>query len=366
MTMKINPLNYEYYFLMYIDNELSVQEEADLVEFITMYPNFAKELQDLQKTKINPTEIIFENKLSLYKISKQDINCISYLDNEMSPSERNAFEKSLANNPILNAELHEWRKTILAKESPNEIDFEFKKSLYKKEVVKLPIWNSISFKQWASIAALIILVFTVSMYQQNKSKNNFKNIVQINKDVLHPSSQLNAIDLKENQANTNQPTPSNNSSNDIMTKMGNVPTPYPITKNSSQYQVYLLHNEVVKNSQLQTIQPETLIAKISEPNNNDIAVLSQPQQSEINNIHATSENNIQVIKTSSSDLQDEINNTNNENDFHQIQYIQIDTEEEDRSINIANIEIDGAKFRALSRKITTLFKRNKPENEKNK
>jgi hypothetical protein len=50
----------------------------------------------------------------------------------------------------------------------------------------------------------------------------------------------------------------------------------------------------------------------------------------------------------------------------QVQYSNIDTDEEERSINIANIEIDGAKFRELSRKITTLFKRTKLENDKYK
>ena len=51
---------------------------------------------------------------------------------------------------------------------------------------------------------------------------------------------------------------------------------------------------------------------------------------------------------------------------NQVQYSNIDTDEEERVINIANLEIDGAKFRELSRKITTLFKRNKPENDKYK
>jgi hypothetical protein len=50
----------------------------------------------------------------------------------------------------------------------------------------------------------------------------------------------------------------------------------------------------------------------------------------------------------------------------QVQYSNLDTDEEERSINIANIEIDGAKFREISRKITTLFKRTKPENDKYK
>jgi hypothetical protein len=65
-------------------------------------------------------------------------------------------------------------------------------------------------------------------------------------------------------------------------------------------------------------------------------------------------------------LQNEISNDLDVNTSNSIRYNTIDTEEEDRTINIANLEIDGAKFRAISRKITTLFKRNKPENDKYK
>ena len=75
----------------------------------------------------------------------------------------------------------------------------------------------------------------------------------------------------------------------------------------------------------------------------------------------------EILSTSVSNVKEEA-----KNNFEaiitpiQVQYSNIDTDEEDRIINIANLEIDGAKFRELSRKITTLFKRNKPENDKYK
>jgi hypothetical protein len=45
-------------------------------------------------------------------------------------------------------------------------------------------------------------------------------------------------------------------------------------------------------------------------------------------------------------------------------YKEIDTEEEDRTINIGMLEIDGAAFRGITRKFSALLKRNKIDKEK--
>jgi hypothetical protein len=74
----------------------------------------------------------------------------------------------------------------------------------------------------------------------------------------------------------------------------------------------------------------------------------------------------EMLPLSISNVNEEAKNNIEANTPTQVQYSNIDTDEEERSINIANLEIDGAKFRELSRKITTLFKRNKPENDKYK
>jgi hypothetical protein len=42
-------------------------------------------------------------------------------------------------------------------------------------------------------------------------------------------------------------------------------------------------------------------------------------------------------------------------------YKEIDTEEEDRTINIGMLEIDAAAFRGITRKFSALLKRNKIE-----
>jgi len=358
--MKINQHNYEHYFLMYIDNELSEQAQAAVTEFIAQNPDFAKELQDLQKTKINPSTIVFEDKLSLYNLSAQDEQCINYLDNEMPLLEKNAFEKSLTNNSLLSAALKEWQKTILIKEAANEIQPAFKNSLYKKEAIIKPIWSGISVKQWASVAAILLLVISISIYQQNNNKNNFKSIAQLDKDPLQPSSKMIDNDHKASQTNSKN----TNSTNAV--GIGHFPTNHPLVKNSNQYQANILHNKITKNIPLQITQEETPLEKISYAAHNEIAANSQVQPTENNHIHSTPETYTPISKAFISDAQDEISNTITAANPNQIQYINIDTDEEERVIHIANLEIDGAKFRELSRKITTLFKINKPENEKYK
>ena len=44
-------------------------------------------------------------------------------------------------------------------------------------------------------------------------------------------------------------------------------------------------------------------------------------------------------------------------------YQVVDTDEEDRSIYIANLEIDAAALRGITRRFNALFKRNKSENK---
>jgi len=95
----------------------------------------------------------------------------------------------------------------------------------------------------------------------------------------------------------------------------------------------------------------TLLAKedINTKTMNEVASLPKEiRPTSISNVNEEAKNNIEAIIP------------------NQVQYSNIDTDEEERSINIANLEIDGAKFRELSRKITTLFKRNKTENDKYK
>jgi len=122
--MIVNVQNYETYFLLYIDNELSATEKAAVELFIQQNPSYQQELTLLQNAKLGFSEntseesaeekIIFEDKLSLYQISESDTACLLYLEHEMLASEVAQFEEKLAKDPHLQISLPKWRKTLIS------------------------------------------------------------------------------------------------------------------------------------------------------------------------------------------------------------------------------------------------------------
>jgi len=128
--MIVNLHNYETYFLLYIDNELSATDKAAVELFIQQNPSYQQELTLLQNAKLVINEntceesveekIIFEDKLSLYQISESDTACLLYLEQEMSESEVAEFEEKLNKNTALQVSLAHWKKTLISQDN-NEI-----------------------------------------------------------------------------------------------------------------------------------------------------------------------------------------------------------------------------------------------------
>ncbi len=86
--MNINETNYENYFLLYIDKELSAAEKAAVENFLVAYPTYAVELDQLKKTIQAPEDIIFDNKALLYRLPAMEAN--------LSPDFKNKLYKKSA------------------------------------------------------------------------------------------------------------------------------------------------------------------------------------------------------------------------------------------------------------------------------
>jgi hypothetical protein len=63
----ISLLNYQEWLTIYIDNELSFQQRTEVEDFVAAHPQIKKELEILQRIKLQPEEIIFTNKELLYR-----------------------------------------------------------------------------------------------------------------------------------------------------------------------------------------------------------------------------------------------------------------------------------------------------------
>ena len=345
--MEITQHNYEHYFLMYIDNELSGEEKAAVNDFIMQYPNYANKLEALQQLKISPDTLIYENKFSLYKLSEQDEQSLTYLDNEMTSEEKASFENKLSANTSLQSTVKQWQATFITPPTTIEIAPNFKNSLYKKSAQIKPLWATVTFKRWASVAAILVVVIGYNLFnaENKQEKPSFTNINGV-------KTELNKTAVIE----INKGTDINATKKSIALNKIKKETLLPIVNTNAQAQ-----NENA-NSNLNSLNNKNIDAP-----NNDIAIaLLAKEDIHTKTIDETITLTKEIFPTSISNVFEEARNNIEANTPTQVQYSNIDTDEEDRSINIANLEIDGAKFRELSRKITTLFKRNKPENDKYK
>ncbi|MEX6686038.1 hypothetical protein QTN47_00950 [Danxiaibacter flavus] len=158
VTMSINRQNYEEYFLMYIDDELSIHQRMEVEWFVQQNPDLANELSLLQQACLHPDEDIkFHDKQSLLDVTNKGINAsnyeeymLSYVDNELDEADKKSVEKFVLQNPQLQAQFSLLQKVVL---EPEEIVFEHKEKLYrhsKKRVIP------ITFLRIAAAAAILI------------------------------------------------------------------------------------------------------------------------------------------------------------------------------------------------------------------
>ncbi len=152
--MEINRNNYEEYFLLYADNELTDYEKIVVLRFIRENKDLEDEFKMIQDTICKPDHMVMENKSELLRASKNDFITeknyeeifVLYHDDELNNEEKNETELFVSQHPPLKKE---FNVTGIARFIPdNSINFPGKKNLYKKEkagrVVPLIFWRSMA------------------------------------------------------------------------------------------------------------------------------------------------------------------------------------------------------------------------------
>ena len=159
--MNITRHNYEEYFILYMDNELTPEERGMVDAFVLLHPDLKEELDLLLQYKFTPdTDIVFFGKQELLKGQAESLVNLSnyqeylmlYIDNELNPAQIAAVDQFASENIAVKKELDLLRFTRL---QPETIPFPDKASLYRKEekVRALPV------RWWRAAAAILILGF---------------------------------------------------------------------------------------------------------------------------------------------------------------------------------------------------------------
>ena len=170
----INLSNYEEYFLLYIDHELS-KEECEAVEsFVGQHPHLAAELEMLKEAKLPAADpVVFNDKSSLYKAAKDSININNYeeyfllhTDKELSGKQEEDVEQFVLQHPQVQEEFLLLQRAKLV---PENIECPDKHRLYKQPAKRvIPLYIT----RIAVAAAVISSIVLIGSFLMNNNVNH--------------------------------------------------------------------------------------------------------------------------------------------------------------------------------------------------
>ncbi len=175
--MNINRINYEEYFLLYVDNELSASERKSVEEFVKLHPDLEEELTMLQQSQLKPDHtLVLEDKSVLFKSESNNLINLQnyesffllYVDNELNVEVRRAVEDFVTANP----QLHEEFELLLRTRVSPDVDVVYPdRQLLYREVAT---GKAVSFKMWrtVAVAAMLLLVAGIFWLNSNNSDNS--------------------------------------------------------------------------------------------------------------------------------------------------------------------------------------------------
>lgn len=308
--MIINRHNYEEYFILYMDNELSSDDRRMVEAFIENHPDLKEELDILLQYKLEPdTNIVFAGKEELLKINgSSPITADNYeewfslyIDHELTADQKIAVEQFIATNPLAAKELALFQQTKL---QPEELVFANKELLYRKEekVRRIPVmW-------WRVAAAVLILAIgltTIIVLNNSSSvdktdpvaKNNNAE-EQIKKEAPVVTKQEDQQSIKED----NKQLPLQSISNDVENAIANNNAKQLTTIDKKNNSAAIKLKEVLPTSVKK--EEEVLANNDSKQTNN----LPQPTNNRNFNTATTTDPNEKAIASNNAQKENTIDN----------------------------------------------------------
>jgi hypothetical protein len=313
--MQLNESTYETIFLLYIDKELSSKERLEVEAFIADNPNYALEMEALQATVLRSEQLQYPFKENL----KQHLDATSLEDLEKEWNQTYAT--------ILKADVDAIPSLS------NSFKNTLKKDATKEGIVIKPFgFNQQKFTYAAVAACLMAFIGYQQLTKTSVADSPTANSFTTNSNtVLVPTiSKTIATASGEAVISTKQVTTAK----------------LQVSNSSKRKRSYKVQNETIA---------------IAEPTRNNSILNNQAITTKL----PSSYNNPMTIDA----MPLTISSTNLDADPTEVEkeltsYEIIDTEDPNRTIYIANFEIDGNKFRGLTRRVSALLKRNKSEKEK--
>ena len=259
-TMNINRHNYEEFFLLYVDNELSAADKKTVDVFVQENPDLQGELLLLQETVVKADDIVLDKKDWLFMeegVSALQENLLLYADGELSPAEIKTVEALLATDKSVRAEWNILQQTKLQPDTT--VVFDDKQSLYRTEGGRV-----VAFKWWRAAAAAVLLglVLWTGVTVYNNNSKTIPGTEGIAKgDNTNPEKIQNEIPVNTNTPGTNRAetvAPQNTTSASLQKN-----TVQPSTQNNKQPAQKIIKQNTVEQKDNVAVQE-----KDQKPSNN--------------------------------------------------------------------------------------------------
>jgi hypothetical protein len=230
----------------------------------------------------------------------------------------------------------------------------FKNSLKKETASEAIIVKSFGFNQqkftYAAVAACLIIFFG---YQQ-LTKSSVSDLAKSNSIATNLNKVL-ALDISP--ITTTKSTGSSENIVSNSSKQARVNSFNPVTKTIQLATTKLQVSNSTKTQRSNLLQQESIAMAETTPDNR-----IPDNQVVMKEIPRTYNNPITINTTALT--KNSIDSETETEENGATSYEVIDTEDPNRTIYIANFEIDGNKFRGITRRVSAFLKRNKSEKEK--
>ena len=331
--MQLNESTYETIFLLYIDKELSPKEGLEVEAFIADNPSYALEMEALKATVLSADKIQYPFKENLKH--QAEISLEGMVEGDLVEEWDQTYSK------LLKADV----EAIPGLSTP------FKNSLKKATASEAIIVKSFGFNQQKFTYTAVAACLMIFLGYQQLTKSSVSDLpasnsiaTNLNKVIVPNISKISPGSSETVVSNSN--------------KQSRVNSINPVIKTIQQTITKLQESNASKTQRINVTQQESIAMAEIAPTNNSI------NQTVMKEIPRTYNNPITINATTLPVGSANIDAEPTIDEKGLTTYEVIDTEDTNRTIFIANFEIDGNKFRGITRRVSAFLKRNKSEKEK--
>ncbi len=226
----INETNYEEYFLLYIDNELSIAKREEVEMYVLQHPKLQKEFINLKQVILTPETISYDNKEDLYRTEKKRtvymrswrlaaaaifigvcavgwwllqkpehiVTVAIQHPTEIKPQQKITSSADTIQKPIINKQEPLAQQTVPSTQNKNAAE---KLAVKKKAVLPTPVTKENDIAEQHPLTQKENVIHNKPIDQNNIVKQNVAPIVE-NNDVAIENSSIKPLSVQDNGEET--------------------------------------------------------------------------------------------------------------------------------------------------------------------